>query len=101
MSTASASTTVSTVIGYARVSAIGQTMEQQTEVLTAAGAGKLFSDVMSGARDDRPGFGECMQYLREGDTLIVWRLDRLGHRPACAAPSGECSQHRRDASHGG
>ena len=78
MSTASASTTVSTVIGYARVSTIGQTLEQQTEVLTARGAGKVFSDVMSGARDDRPGFGECMQYLREGDTLIVWRLDRLG-----------------------
>jgi DNA invertase Pin-like site-specific DNA recombinase len=33
---------------------------------------------MSGARDDRPGFAECLRYLREGDTLIVWRLDRLG-----------------------
>ena len=40
--------------------------------------GKIFHDVMSGARDDRPGFAECMRYLREGDTLIVWRLDRLG-----------------------
>jgi len=66
------------VIGYARVSTVGQTLEQQTEALTAAGAGKIFSDVMSGIRDDRPGFAECMQYLREGDTLIVWRLDRLG-----------------------
>jgi hypothetical protein len=66
------------VIGYARVSTIGQTLEQQTEALTAAGAGKIFHDVMSGARDDRPGFTECMRYLREGDTLIVWRLDRLG-----------------------
>ena len=62
----------------ARVSTIGQTLEQQTEALAAAGAGKIFHDVMSGARDDRPGFAECMQYLREGDTLIVWRLDRLG-----------------------
>jgi DNA invertase Pin-like site-specific DNA recombinase len=78
VSTASASTTATTVIGYARVSTIGQTLEQQTEALTAAGAGKIFHDVMSGARDDRPGFAECMQYLREGDTLIVWRLDRLG-----------------------
>ena len=78
VSTASASTTAATVIGYARVSTIGQTLEQQTEALTAAGAGKIFHDVMSGARDDRPGFTECMQYLREGDTLIVWRLDRLG-----------------------
>ena len=66
------------MIGYARVSTVGQTLEQQTETLTAAGAGKVFHDVMSGARDDRPGFTECMQYLREGDTLIVWRLDRLG-----------------------
>ena len=78
MSTASASTSSSTVIGYARVSTVGQTLEQQTEALTAAGAGKVFSDVMSGARDDRPGFAGCMQYLREGDTLITWRLDRLG-----------------------
>ena len=73
-----ASNTASTVIGYARVSTIGQTLEQQTEALTAAGAGKIFDDVMSGARDDRPGFADCMQYLREGDALIVWRLDRLG-----------------------
>jgi DNA invertase Pin-like site-specific DNA recombinase len=73
-----ASTTAATVIGYARVSTIGQTLEQQTDALTAAGAGKIFQDVMSGARDDRPGFADCMQYLREGDTLIVWRLDRLG-----------------------
>jgi DNA invertase Pin-like site-specific DNA recombinase len=73
-----ASTTASTVVGYARVSTVGQTLEQQTEVLTNAGAGKIFHDVMSGARDDRPGFADCMQYLREGDTLIVGRLDRLG-----------------------
>ena len=62
------------MIGYARVSTVGQTLEQQSEALTAAGAGKIFHDVMSGARDDRPGFAECMRYLREGDTLIVWRL---------------------------
>lgn len=66
------------MIGYARVSTLTQTLEQQTEALTAAGAGKIFHDVMSGARDDRPGFAECLRYLREGDTLIVWRLDRLG-----------------------
>lgn len=78
MSLNSATQTVSTVIGYARVSTITQTLEQQTEALIAAGAGKVFHDVMSGARDDRPGFAECLQYLREGDTLVVWRLDRLG-----------------------
>ena len=78
MTKARASTPASTMIGYARVSTVGQTLEQQTEALTSAGAGKIFHDVMSGARDDRPGFTECMRYLREGDTLIVWRLDRLG-----------------------
>ena len=78
MTKARASTPASTMIGYARVSTVGQTLEQQSEALTAAGAGKIFHDVMSGARDDRPGFTECMRYLREGDTLIVWRLDRLG-----------------------
>ncbi len=67
-----------TLVGYARVSTITQTLEQQTDQLTAAGAGKIFHDVMSGARDDRPGFTECLNYLRDGDTLIVWRLDRLG-----------------------
>jgi DNA invertase Pin-like site-specific DNA recombinase len=67
-----------TVIGYARVSTEGQTLEQQVEKLVAAGAGKVFHDVMSGARDDRPGFEECLKYLREGDTLVIWRLDRLG-----------------------
>ena len=53
-----------TVIGYARVSTVTQTLEQQTEQLTTAGAGKIFHDVMSGARDDRPGFAECLGYLR-------------------------------------
>ena len=78
MATTTSPTSLSTVIGYARVSTISQTLEQQTEALSAAGAGKVFHDVMSGARDDRPGFTECMDYLREGDTLVVWRLDRLG-----------------------
>lgn len=78
VSVSSSTQTTSTVIGYARVSTITQTLEQQTEALTAAGAGKVFHDVMSGARDDRPGFAECLQYPREGDTLVVWRLDRLG-----------------------
>jgi DNA invertase Pin-like site-specific DNA recombinase len=71
---------VSTTIGYARVSTVDQTLEQQIAALTAAGAGKIFQDKISGTTrgDDRPGFNECLKYLREGDTLIVWRLDRLG-----------------------
>jgi DNA invertase Pin-like site-specific DNA recombinase len=69
---------MSATIGYARVSTEGQTFEQQTAQLSAAGAGKVFHDVASGARDDRPGLADCLAYLREGDTLVVWRLDRLG-----------------------
>ena len=78
MNTVPASTTASTMIGYARVSTVGQTLEQQSEALTAAGAGKIFHDVMSGARDDRPGLAALMDYIREGDTVVVWKLDRLG-----------------------
>ena len=77
MPKSTASAPASTIVGYARVSTLTQTLEQQTEQLTAAGAGRIFSDVMSGARDDRPGFTECLNYLRQGDTLVIWRLDRL------------------------
>lgn len=76
--TTSTSAPSTTIVGYARVSTLTQTLQQQEEQLTAAGAGKIFHDTMSGARDDRPGFTECLAYLREGDTLVVWRLDRLG-----------------------
>jgi DNA invertase Pin-like site-specific DNA recombinase len=65
-------------IGYVRVSTVLQTLEQQETALTAAGVSKTFSDTMSGARDDRPGLAALMDYVREGDTVVVWKLDRLG-----------------------
>jgi DNA invertase Pin-like site-specific DNA recombinase len=65
-------------IGYMRVSTVAQTLEQQEAALEAAGVSKTFSDTMSGARDDRPGLAELMAYVREGDTVVVWKLDRLG-----------------------
>ena len=65
-------------VGYTRVSTVAQTLEQQNGALEAAGVGKVFSDVMSGARDDRPGLAALMDYVREGDTVVVWKLDRLG-----------------------
>jgi DNA invertase Pin-like site-specific DNA recombinase len=65
-------------VGYTRVSTVAQTLEQQNAALEAAGVTKLFSDVMSGARDDRPGLAALMDYVREGDTVVVWKLDRLG-----------------------
>lgn len=73
-----ATTTTGTRIGYTRVSTVAQTLDQQNEALAAAGATKVFSDVMSGARDDRPGLTDLMAYVREGDTVVVWKLDRLG-----------------------
>ena len=65
-------------IGYVRVSTVTQTLEQQRQALEAAGVSKTFSDTMSGARDDRPGLAELLAYVREGDTVVVWKLDRLG-----------------------
>jgi len=65
-------------IGYIRVSTVAQTLDQQQAALDAAGVVKTFSDTMSGARDDRPGLAELMAYVREGDTVVVWKLDRLG-----------------------
>ncbi|MGO8771714.1 recombinase family protein [Mycobacterium sp.] len=54
------------------------TLEQQNAALEAAGVIRTFSDTMSGARDDRPGLAELMAYVRGGDTVVVWKLDRLG-----------------------
>ena len=67
-----------TRIGYTRVSTVSQTLDQQNEALAAAKVTKTFSDIMSGARDDRPGLAALMEYVREGDTVVVWKLDRLG-----------------------
>ncbi|KUI16917.1 hypothetical protein AU193_22290 [Mycobacterium sp. GA-1285] len=67
-----------TRIGYTRVSTVAQTLDQQNEALAAAGVSKVFSDVMSGARDDRPGLTALLGYVREGDAVVVWKLDRLG-----------------------
>jgi len=65
-------------IGYARVSTTDQTTDLQTDALGAAGCEKIFSDEISGSTKDRPGLTQALEYLREGDVLIVWRLDRLG-----------------------
>jgi DNA invertase Pin-like site-specific DNA recombinase len=67
-----------TRVGYTRVSTVTQTLEQQNGALAAAGVTKTFSDVMCGARDDRPGLAALLDYVREGDTVVVWKLDRLG-----------------------
>ena len=75
-------TTTHTRIGYTRVSTVAQTLDQQQTALEAAGVTKFFSDTMSGARDDRPGLAELLAYVRDGDTVVVWKLDRLGRNLA-------------------
>ena len=65
-------------IGYSRVSTVDQTLDQQNAALEAAGVTKVFSDTISGARDDRPGLTALLDYVREDDTVAVWKLDRLG-----------------------
>ena len=73
-----APTGAGTRVGYVRVSTVAQTLEQQKAALTAAGVTRTFDDTMSGARDDRPGLAALLEYVREGDTVVVWKLDRLG-----------------------
>lgn len=64
-------------IGYMRISTQDQRMDLQEDALTHAGCDRIFSDTASGAKEDRAGLTEALSYLRAGDTLVVWRLDRL------------------------
>lgn len=66
------------LIGYARVSTSDQNLDLQTDALAAAGAERVFTDTASGVRSDRPGLAEALAFAREGDTVVVWRLDRFG-----------------------
>src|SRR4051812_34276607 len=65
-------------IGYARVSTGEQTLDLQLDALTTSGCGKVYQETASGAKADRPVLEDVLSYLRGGDTLVVWRLDRLG-----------------------
>jgi hypothetical protein len=66
------------LIGYARVSTLEQSLDLQTDALNRAGCEKLFTDKAGGARAARPGLDQALAHLRKGDTLVVWKLDRLG-----------------------
>jgi DNA invertase Pin-like site-specific DNA recombinase len=66
------------LIGYARVSTHDQTLNLQLDSLKQAGCTRIFEDHISGTKAGRPGFSDALSHLRAGDTLVVWRLDRLG-----------------------
>ena len=65
-------------IGYARVSTQDQHLRAQTDALKQAGCEKVYTDQLSGASRERPGLTQALETLRKGDTLVVWKLDRLG-----------------------
>lgn len=66
------------LIGYARISTSEQTLDPQIDNLESEGCEKIFSDIASGAKSERPGLDEAIKFCRSGDTLVVWKLDRMG-----------------------
>ena len=65
------------VVGYARVSSVGQSLEVQQEKLVSYGVDKLFAEKLSGTTAARPELKSCLDYVREGDVLVITKLDRL------------------------
>jgi DNA invertase Pin-like site-specific DNA recombinase len=65
-------------VGYARISTIDQNLDMQKDALERAGCTKIFTETASGAKVDRPILRDALGYVRDGDVLVVWKLDRLG-----------------------
>lgn len=66
------------LIGYARVSTQDQSMNLQKDALAKAGCKEVFEDIISGSKSERDGLEKLLKYIRQGDTVVVWKLDRLG-----------------------
>jgi DNA invertase Pin-like site-specific DNA recombinase len=80
-----------TIIGYARVSIDGQSLQSQTEALHQAGCGRVYSEKQSEAYTDRPQLAKAIAALAEGECLVVCKLDRLAQH----ARSAQYSRHHR------
>lgn len=65
-------------VGYARISTEDQNLHMQEDALKNAGCEEIFSDIASGSKSQRPGLDKALSYVREGDMIVVWKLDRLG-----------------------
>jgi len=85
---------VSAVYGYLRVSGTDQVLDLQRDALAKAGCDRVWEEVASGAKNDRPELLDLLDHLRAGDTLVVWRLDRLGRSLAHLIETVEDLQSR-------
>ena len=65
-------------VGYARVSTKEQNLHLQEDALKEAGCEEIYTDIASGSKSQRPGLDKALEFIRAGDTLVVWKLDRLG-----------------------
>src|SRR6266478_1598102 len=75
------------LIGYARVSTDDQSLSLQRDALSKAGCKRIFTDTASGAPTQRPGLADALSHLRKGDSLVVWKLDRLGRSVRIILPN--------------
>jgi DNA invertase Pin-like site-specific DNA recombinase len=81
-----------TIIGYARVSTDGQSLQSQTAALQAVGRARIFAEKLSGAYSDRPQLAKALAALGEGDTLVVCKLDRLARSTRDLLQHARCNR---------
>ncbi len=78
-------------IGYARVSTTDQNPQLQLDALNAEGCLKIYKDTATGTKADRPQWTKCLDDLRPGGTLVVWKIDRLGRQFTMAEIAASCA----------